>query len=45
MCHTLTIFSKPMRTPSDLPGYNPPQQTSPISQVSESDLYLSQGHI
>ena len=32
-----------MRTPSDLPAYVPPQLTSPISQVSESDLYLTQG--
>ena len=29
-----------MRTPSNLPAYVPPQLTSPISQVSESDLYL-----
>ena len=32
-----------MRTPSNLPAYVPPQLTSPISQVSESDLYLTQG--
>ena len=32
-----------MRTPSNLPAYIPPQLTSPISQVSESDLYLTQG--
>ena len=32
-----------MRRPSNLPGYVPPQLTSPISQVSESDLYLTQG--
>ena len=29
-----------MRTPSNLPAYVPRQLTSPISQVSESDLYL-----
>ena len=29
-----------MRKPSNLPAYVPPQLTSPISQVSESDLYL-----
>ena len=27
----------------NLPAYVPPQLTSPISQVSESDLYLTQG--
>ena len=32
-----------MRRPSNLPAYVPPQLTSPISQVSESDLYLTQG--
>ena len=32
-----------MRAPSNLPAYVPPQLTSPISQVSESDLYLTQG--
>ena len=32
-----------MRTPSNLRAYVPPQLTSPISQVSESDLYLTQG--
>ena len=32
-----------MRTPSNLPAFVPPQLTSPISQVSESDLYLTQG--
>ena len=31
------------RTPSNLPAYVPPQLTSPISQVSASDLYLTQG--
>ena len=30
-----------MRMPSNLPAYVPPQRTSPISQVSESDLYLT----
>ena len=32
-----------MRRPSNLPAYVPPQLTSPISQVSESDIYLTQG--
>ena len=32
-----------MRMPSNLPAYVPSQLTSPISQVSESDLYLTQG--
>ena len=32
-----------MRRPSNLPASVPPQLTSPISQVSESDLYLTQG--
>ena len=32
-----------MRRPSNLPAYVPPQLTSSISQVSESDLYLTQG--
>ena len=32
-----------MRKPSNLPAYVPPQLTSPISQVNESDLYLTQG--
>ena len=31
------------RTSSNLPAYVTPQLTSPISQVSESDLYLTQG--
>ena len=31
-----------MTTSSNLPAYVPPQLTSPISQVSESDLYLTQ---
>ena len=30
-----------MRMPSNIPAFVPPQQTSPISQVSESDLYLT----
>ena len=32
-----------MRRPLNLPAYVPPQLTRPISQVSESDLYLTQG--
>ena len=32
-----------MRRPSDLLAYVPPQLARPISQVSESDLYLIQG--
>ena len=32
-----------MKRPSNLPVYVPHQLTSPISQVSESDLYLTQG--
>ena len=32
-----------MGMPSNLSAYVPPQLTSPISQVSESDLYLTQG--
>ena len=32
-----------MRRHSNLPGYVPPQLTSPISQVSKSELYLTQG--
>ena len=32
-----------MRKPSNLPPYVSPQLTSPISQVSESDLFLTQG--
>ena len=32
-----------MTTPWNLTAYVPPQLTSPISQVSESDLYLTQG--
>ena len=32
-----------MRRPSNLPAYGPRQLTSPISQVSKSDLYLTQG--
>ena len=39
------IFKRPsgMRRPSNLPAYVPPQLTSPISQVCESGLFLSQG--
>ena len=32
-----------LRRPSNLPAYVPPQLTSPISQVSEPDLCLTQG--
>ena len=32
-----------MRRPSNLPAYVPSQLTIPISQISESDLYLVQG--
>ena len=32
-----------MRRPSNLPAYVPPQVAIPISQVNESDLYLTQG--
>ena len=32
-----------MRTSSNLPAYVPPQLTSPIPQVSESNFYLTQG--
>ena len=32
-----------MTTSSKLPAYVPPQLTTPVSQVSESDLYLTQG--
>ena len=32
-----------MRRPSNLHAYNSPQLTSSISQVSESDLYLTEG--
>ena len=32
-----------MRRPSKLPAYVPSQLTIPISQISESDLYLVQG--
>ena len=32
-----------MRRYSNVPAYVPPQLTSPISQVSESDIYLTQG--
>ena len=29
--------------PSNMPVHDPPQISTPISQISESDLYLTQG--
>ena len=44
MFHTLTFWNNPVyeRKPSKIPAYIQPQLTSPKSQVSKSDLDLTQ---
>ena len=42
-CANILKQTSGMRTSSNLPAYVPPQLTSPIPQVSESNFYLTQG--